>query len=322
MSIRSLSLALLLSCSLSASAAQWNPQKPLKLVVPFPAGGGADTIARTVVDELGKNLGQKIIIENRAGAGGSLGTQLALKEKADGQTLIYVTNGTLGTNPALYPNVGYNVSTDIEPVARLTDITLVMAVNPKRVKATTLKDFLEQASKQPSPMTFSSAGNGTTSHLAGVLLGEKTGIAFEHIPYRGGAASMTDMLAGRIDFTIDVAPNVLPHIESGRLLALGLGSRPNTDISYPAAPISQTEVDGYELFAWDGIAVKKGTPESIVKAISEAVQKTLANDKVRQNLIARGARPVMSTPTQFADFVKNEQKKWGELVKSSRTSLD
>lgn len=322
MSIRSLSLALLLSCSLSASATQWNPQKPLKLVVPFPAGGGADTIARTVVDELGKNLGQKIIIENRAGAGGSLGTQLALKEKSDGQTLIYVTNGTLGTNPALYPNVGYNVSTDIEPVARLTDITLVMAVNPKRIKATTLKDFLELARKQPSPMTFSSAGNGTTSHLAGVLLGEKTGIAFEHIPYRGGAASMTDMLAGRIDFTIDVAPNVLPHIESGRLLALGLGSRPNTDISYPVAPISQAGVDGYELFAWDGIAVKKGTPEPIVKAISEAIQKTLANDRVRQNLIARGARPVMSAPAQFADFVKNEQKKWGGLVKSSRTSLD
>ena len=314
MSIRKFSLALLTFFALSAQAADWPGTKPIKLVVPFPAGGGADIIARTIAPELAKNIGQKIIIENRSGAGGSLGTELALREKADGQTLIYVTNGTLCTNPALYPKVGYDVLRDIKPVARLTDITLVKADN--------VNEFLKLAKNTDMPMTFSSAGNGTTSHLAGVLLSRLTAVNFEHIPYRGGAASMTDLLAGRIDFTIDVAPNVLPHVQSARLTALGLGSARKEDSSNPIKPLSEQGIDGYELFAWDGIAVKAGTPEPIVKALSEAIQKTLSDDKVQQSLKARGAQPIFCTPTEFSDFVQSEQKKWTDLVKTSRTSLD
>ena len=314
MSIRKFSLALLTFFALSAQAADWPGTKPIKLVVPFPAGGGADIIAHTIAPELAKNIGQKIIIENRSGAGGSLGTELALREKADGQTLIYVTNGTLCTNPALYPKVGYDVLRDIKPVARLTDITLVKADN--------VNEFLKLAKNTDMPMTFSSAGNGTTSHLAGVLLSRLTAVNFEHIPYRGGAASMTDLLAGRIDFTIDVAPNVLPHVQSARLTALGLGSARKEDSSNPIKPLSEQGIDGYELFAWDGIAVKAGTPEPIVKALSEAIQKTLSDDKVQQSLKARGAQPIFCTPTEFSDFVQSEQKKWTDLVKTSRTSLD
>ena len=144
-SIRILSLAFCLCASSFAQASEWPAGKPIKLVVPFPAGGGADIIARTISNKLSENIGQKIIIENRAGAGGSLGTEAALREKADGRTLIYVTNGTLGTNPALYTNVGYNAQKDIEPVAKLTEITLVMAVNPKRIPVKNLKDFLQYA---------------------------------------------------------------------------------------------------------------------------------------------------------------------------------
>lgn len=320
-SIRILSLAFCLCTSSFAQASEWPAGKPIKLVVPFPAGGGADIIARMISNKLSENIGQKIIIENRAGAGGSLGTEAALREKADGRTLIYVTNGTLGTKPALYPNIGYNVQKDIEPVARLTEITLVMAVNPKRIPVKNLKDFLQYARSNSKPLTYSSAGNGTTSHLAGVLLSQMTELPFEHIPYRGGAASMTDMLAGRIDFTIDVAPNVLSHVKAQRLTALGLGS-PSSDLSSTIKPISEEGVSGYELFAWDGIAVKKGTPEAIVKKLAQAIQKTLSDKKVQEALTARGAQPVLSTPEEFTQFVASEEKKWGELVKSSRTSLD
>lgn len=316
------SLALSLSVPLYAGDIAWPGNKPLKLIVPFPAGGGADIIARTVSEELSKNIGQKIIVENRAGAGGSLGTQWALREKNDGNTLIYVTNGTLCTNSALYPKVGYDVNHDIEPVARLTDITLVMAVNPKRVAVKSFSEFLDQAAKSTERFTFSSAGNGTTSHLAGVLLGQQTGIAFEHIPYRGGAASMTDLLAGRIDFTIDVAPNVLPHVEASRLLALGSGSKSIKGAELTIEPLKKQGLKDYELFAWDGIAVKKGTPKVIVKKLSEAIEKTLANERVRQSLLARGAEPVKSSPEEFARFLQSEQKKWAELVKNSQTSLD
>ena len=287
-SIRILSLAFCLCTSSFAQASEWPAGKPIKLVVPFPAGGGADIIARTISNKLSENLGQKIIIENRAGAGGSLGTEAALREKANGRTLIYVTNGTLGTNPALYTNVGYDVQKDIEPVARLTEITLVMAVNPKRIPVKNLKDFLQYARSNSKPLTYSSAGNGTTSHLASVLLSQMTELPFEHIPYRGGAASMTD----------------------------------TSDLSSTIKPISEEGVSGYELFAWDGIAVKKGTPEAIVKKLAQAIQKTLTDKKVQEALIARGARPILSTPEEFTQFVASEEKKWGELVKSSRTSLD
>lgn len=320
-SIGIFSLALALTLPLSAHA-EWPQGKPIKLVVPFPAGGGADIIARTLSEELSKNIGQKIIIENRAGAGGSLGTEMALNEKADGRTLIYVTNGTLGTNPVLYPNVGYNVDEDIEPVARLTEISLIMAVNRRRVNVQTLADFLSYAQKSSVPLTYSSAGNGTTSHLAGVLLGKLTRLPFEHIPYRGGAASITDVLAGRIDFTIDVAPNVWPHVEAGRLTALGLGANHSQNLASDLDTIAENGVPGYELFAWDGIVVRKGTPEPIVKALSEAIEKTLANEKIQKKLIARGAYPVQSTPESFRLFVTAEKKKWAELVKTSQTSLD
>ena len=320
-SIGLFSLALALTLPLSAHA-EWSQGKPIKLVVPFPAGGGADIIARTLSEELSKNIGQKIIIENRAGAGGSLGTEIALREKADGRTLIYVTNGTLGTNPVLYPNVGYNVDQDIEPVARLTEISLVMAVNSKRIKVQTLADFLSYAQKSSVPLTYSSAGNGTTSHLAGVLLGKLTHLPFEHIPYRGGAASITDVLAGRIDFTIDVAPNVWPHVQAGRLTALGLGANHSYNLSSDLRTIAENGVPGYELFAWDGIVVRKGTPEPIVKALSEAFEKIFFFVKIQENLIARGAYPVQSTPEGFRLFLTAEKKKWAELVKTSQTSLD
>lgn len=312
----------LLFIPLSSAANDWPGNKPLTLVVPFPAGGGADIIARTISDELSKNIGQKIIIENRAGAGGSLGTELALREKADGRTLIYVTNGTLATNTALYPKVGYNVEKDIEPVARLTEITLVMAINPKRIPVTNLSDFLTWAQTQSTPLTYSSAGNGTSSHLAGVLFGQISQVPIEHIPYRGGAASITDVLAGRIDFTIDVAPNVLPHVQAHRLLALGSGSKSFDSDHLNIRTLSEEGLQGYELFAWDGIAVKKGTPESIVKALSVAINKTLSNQKIQKALQIRGAKPVQSTPEDFAHFVVLERKKWSELVKNSKTTLD
>ena len=156
----------------------------------------------------------------------------------------------------------------------------------------------------------------------GVLLGKLTRLPFEHIPYRGGAASITDVLAGRIDFTIDVAPNVWPHVQAGRLTALGLGANHSYTLSSDLETIAENGVPGYELFAWDGIVVRKGTPEPIVKTLSEAVEKTLANEEIQKKLIARGAYPVQSTPESFRLFVTAEKKKWAELVKTSQTSLD
>lgn len=306
----------------SFAADQWPAGKPIRLIVPFPAGGGADTIIRTISDELSRNIGQKIIIENRPGAGGCLGTEYALKGKADGRTLLYVTNGTLGINPALYPKIGYDALNDIEPVARLTEISLIMAVNPQRHDVKSLKDFLSSARASATAWTYASAGNGTSSHLAGVMLSEISGINFRHIPYRGGAASMLDVLAGRVDFVIEVSPNILTHIQAGKLRALGRSSAAADKATQNIPAMSSSGLQGYELSAWDGIAVKKGTPVEIVQALNRAVEQTLQNPKVRNALIARGAMPVKANSEEFSKFIVSEHQKWRQLVKKSRTSLD
>ncbi len=299
----------------------WPQAKEIRLVVPFPAGGGADTLARIIAPELATRLGQTVIVENIAGAGGSLGTEQASRAKNDGYTLLYVTNGTLGTNPALYPHVGYDPLKDFAPIARLTEITMVMSVNPKRHSETSLKDFLNKARASSQPLTFSSAGNGTTSHLAGVMLSNLTGITFEHIPYRGGAASMTDMLGGRIDFTIDVAPNTLVHVDAKKLTALGSGSAQPLKSHPEIAPIAKT-VPGFELFAWDGIVVQKGTNPKIIKELNLALQEALKTEKVKSAYLNRGAEVVESTPEGFRVFIQSETKKWADLVRTSKTKLD
>ena len=306
------------SASLADEPKAWPEEKRIRLVVPFPAGGGADTLSRIIAPELSKVLNQTVYIDNRAGAGGSLGTATALKDKADGYTLIYVTNGTMGTNAALYPRLGYDVAKDFAPVARLTNIVLAMVVNPERIKAKSLNEFLVLAQKAQHPMTFASSGNGTTSHLAGVLLAQQTELPFEHIAYPGGAAAMTDVLAGRVDFMIDVAPNAMPQVQSQKLIALGVTSAARVDRFANVPTLNEAGVKGYELFAWDGIVVKAGTDKLIVEKLNAAIQTVLKTPAVAEALEARGAQPQTSTPESFAQFIAQEHVKWTDLVKQSK----
>ena len=323
---RRLTAAALCLCAIFSTSASfadepeaWPQEKRIRLVVPFPAGGGADTLARIIAPELSKVLNQTVYIDNRAGAGGSLGTAAALKDKADGYTLIYVTNGTMGTNAALYPRLGYDVAKDFTPVARLTDIVLAMVVNPERIKAKSLNEFLALAQKAQHPMTFASSGNGTTSHLAGILFAQHTGLPFEHIAYPGGAAAMTDILAGRVDFMIDVAPNTMPQVQSQKLVTLGVTSASRVNRWADVPTLSEAGLKSYELFAWDGIVVKAGTDRRIVEKLNEAIQTVLETPAVAQTLAARGAQPQTSTPESFARFIATEHVKWTNLVKQSKT---
>lgn len=319
--LKKIFLAILCSALSGAALAgsnAWPAEKKIRFVVPFPAGGGADIIARLIAPALSRELGQTIYIDNRSGAGGSLGTQAALKEPADGYTLIYVTNGTLATNLALYPNVGYEPLRDMRPVSRLTHLPLLLVT---KHDCADLKTFLSRAKTDSPAWTFSSAGNGTTSHLAGVYLSKLTGIGFEHIPYRGGAASITDVLAARIDFTIDVAPNTLAHVKAGALKSLGISSRQRLDSAPDVAAIADT-VPGYELYAWDGIAVKSGTDEFIVEKLRKAVEKILADPQMVQALAQRGAQVADNRTQRFEDFVQSEQQKWRSLVQEAQARRD
>ena len=316
--IASAMIGLFLSSSATAQtdASPWPTQKKIRLIVPFPAGGGADAIARIVAPALAEELGQSIYIDNRAGAAGSLGTQTALREKADGYTLIYVTNGTLITNPSLYAQVDYKLD-DFMPVARLTDLPLVLAVRKQPDAPTSVEEFLTRAKKSDTSLRYGSAGIGTTSHFAAVMLSECTGLTFEHIPYRGGFASMTDLLAGRIDFTIDVATNTMPHVKAGALIALGLSTQCKNPEMNNIAMLGQ-QLPGYQLSAWDGIAVKAGTSPIIVKQLSEAINRTLERPEVVEALTLRGAELVKSSPESFKDFIESEKPRWDHLVESAK----
>ncbi len=303
------------------SAAEVYPAKPLRLIVPFPAGGGADTLARLVMAQTSKELGQAIVIENLSGAGGNVGSQAAAKAAADGYTLLYGTNGTFGINHSLYKHPGFDPLQDFVPVAQLTRIGTMVVVRPG-LKVSTLPELLKLLKSNPGKYTFASAGNGTTSHLATELLKASAGLSIVHVPYRGGAPAITDLLGGQVDMMIDVIPNLMPNVRAGRLRALAV-STANRVASLPDVPtISESGLTGFEVSAWDGIFVPKRTSPDVIARLHAAIRKALGDPGLRRQLTERGAEPVSSSPTEFNRFVKLELDRWGAAVKRSGASVD
>ena len=294
---------------------------PLTVVVPFPPGGGGDTLARAAIDPVAKVLGEKVVVVNRPGAGGNIGTSQVVRAPADGRTFGYVTNGIYCVNPHLYGTKTFDPMKDLMPVGQLSVISLVMVLNPKAIAGVTdFASLLEKARMAPGSVPFASAGVGTTSHMAGALLSERTGIDFQHIPHAGGAAAITEVLAGRIPFMIDVMPNVMPHIQAGTLKALAV-TTPERSPLLPDVPVfAELGVKDCTLFAWDGFVAPKGTSAADIDRFSKALNKALAESDVAQRFKKRGAITVQDTPTEFAAFVKDEAPRWEALVKTVRST--
>jgi tripartite-type tricarboxylate transporter receptor subunit TctC len=297
------------------------PAKPIRLIVPFPAGGGADTLARLVMAHTAKELGQVIVIENLAGAGGNVGSHAAAKAPADGYTLLYGTNGTFGINHTLYKHPGFDPLRDFEPVTQLTRIAAMVVVRPG-LQVATLPELLKLLKSNPGKYTFASAGNGTTSHLAAELLKASADLSIVHVPYRGGAPAITDLLGGQVDMMIDVIPNLIPNVRSGRLRALAVSTAHRVP-SLPDVPtISESGLPGFDVSAWDGVFVPKGTPPQVIARLQAALRKALDAPQLRQQLIERGAEPFSSSPAEFSRVVKSELERWGLVVKRSGASVD
>lgn len=291
----------------------------VRLVVPFPAGGGGDVLARSVEQLFSKAYGAKFVVDNRPGAGGNVGTRQVAVAKPDGMTLGYVTNGIMCVNAHLYDEMGFDPMKDLVPVGLSTEIGLMAVLNPNAIPGVTdLKSLLAYAKANPGKVDFASSGNGTTSHLAGLYFAERTGTVLQHIPYRGGAAAMLDVLSGRIPLMIDVAPNAIPHVEAGKLVPLGV----TTAERLPSAPnvptLQEAGIDGFLLSAWDGFVLPKGTPEKTVKAFNAALQAALKDEAVAKRLAARGAVVKPGTPEDFRAFIEREAPKWASLVKTIR----
>ncbi|WP_298235230.1 tripartite tricarboxylate transporter substrate binding protein [uncultured Azohydromonas sp.] len=302
-------------------AAESYPSKPIRLIVPFPAGGGGDTLARLVMTRVAKELGQTIVIENIAGAGGNVGSQAATRAPNDGYTLLYGTNGTFAINHALYKRTGFDPLHDFEPVSGLSKIAALVTVRPE-MNVSTFQELLALLKSKPGKYTYASAGNGTTSHLATELLKSSAGVSMVHVPYRGGAPAITDLLGGQVDVMIDVMPNTGPQVQSGRLRALAVSTAQRLPNMPNVPTIAESGVPGFDVSAWDGIFVPKGTPAPIVAKLQAAIRKVLTDQETRQQLLERGAVAAPTTPEEMSRFVKAEIDRWGAVVKRSGATIE
>lgn len=297
------------------------PNKPIRLIVPFPPGGGGDTLARLVMNRAARELGQPLVVDNVPGAGGNVGAQAAARAPADGYSLFYGTNGTHAINHALYKAPGFNPVKDFEAISRLTRIGALVVVRPG-LEVTTFTELLKLIRSQPGKITFASAGNGTTSHLAGEMLKSQANLNMVHVPYRGGAPAMTDLIGGQVDLMIDVMPNTAPQVRGGRVKGLAVSTAQRVSSFADLPTIAESGVPGFDVGAWDAVFAPAGTPRSVVDKVHAAIQKALADPELRQQLSSRGSEPSPTTPQELNQFVSSEMERWGAAVRRSGASVD
>ena len=314
-------IAGLVSVAATLTFAQSYPDKPIKLVVPFPPGGGADNLARSVMPRVGEILGQAIVIENRPGAGGNVGAEAVARAPADGYTLLYGTNGTHGINQALYAKTGFEPVKDFATVSRMSYIPAMLVVIPS-VPANTLKELLAYLKANPDKVSFASAGNGTTSHMAGEMFKRMAGVDIQHIPYKGGGPAITGLLGGEVQLMIDLTANLSAQVKAGKLKAIAVTSTSRVP-TFPDLPtMEEAGLAGFEITASDGIYAPAGTPRAIIDKLNAAMKQALTETPVVGRLAARGAVAIYSTPEAQLQHITRELPQWTRLVKDSGAKVD
>ena len=295
--------------------------KPVRLIVPFTPGGSTDILARALAPKLAAALGVNVIVDNRPGAGGSLGAAEVAKADPDGQTLLMGHIGTLAVNPALYPKLAYDPVKSFTPVAWVARVPNVLVV-PATSQARHFKEFVEAVKARPGRFTFSSGGNGSAAHITFEFLKLRAKLFMLHIPYRGTAPSVTDLIAGQVDATFTGAPAVLPHVKSGRLRALAVSSAQRIPALPDVPTVAESGYPGFEADQWYGVVAPAGTPAAVVARLNAEINKALALPEVAQQLAVEGAVPTPNTPQAFAALIKGEGPRWAEVVKAGNVKPD
>ena len=329
MTIKFFAYSLIFATNLIAAQAisqpAW-PTKPVKIVVPFAPGGTTDILARAMAPELSKAFGQTFIVENKAGAGGNLGSDIVAKSAADGYTILMGTVGTHGINVALYEKMPFDPVKDFAPITLIAGVPNVMVINAdkaKQLNINTVADFIKVAKASPGKLNMASSGNGTSIHLAGELFKSMSGTYLVHFPYRGSGPALLDLVGGTMDVMFDNLPSALPHIKSGKLKALAVTSGQRSAVLPDVPTIEEAgNLKGYEASSWFGLLAPAGTPPDIVNRLQQESAKAMNNPAVKEKLLAQGAIPGGNTPADFSKMIGFEIKKWAQVVKVSGAKVD
>jgi len=306
----------LLGVSPAACAGDGFPQRPVQMVVPFPAGGTTDIIGRSVGQQLGARWGQPIVLENRGGAGGNIGTEFVIKAAADGYTWSINTAAPMAINPHLYDNLAFDPLDALVPMVRIADVQNVLVVN-NDVPAATLDEFIAYARSRREPMFYGSTGVGTAAHLTGFMMAQRAGFEATHVPYRG-AAALTDLIGGRVQFMFATLPSVIGHLRDGKLRALAVSSAKRSKVLPDLKTVAEQGFPGFDTGTWYGLFAPKGTPRSVIDKVNKDVNDILADPAVQRSMLEAGAEPAGGyTPEQFGEFVRGESDRWREIVKTS-----
>jgi tripartite-type tricarboxylate transporter receptor subunit TctC len=304
---------------ISDAAALDYPTRPVRWVVGYPPGGTTDILARLIGQYLSEKLGQQFIVENKPGAGNNIATEAVIHSPPDGYTLLFV-NPANGINTSLYKKLSFNFPRDIAPIAGIARVPNVMEVNPN-VPAKTVAEFIAYAKANPSKVNLASSGNGTSVHLSGELFMAMTGVKLTHVPYRGSAPALTDMIAGQVQVLFDNLPSSIEHVRAGKLRALAVTTEKRSD-ALPDVPTVAETVPGYEASAWFGMGAPKGTPPEVIAVLNKTINEALADPNIKARLAEMGGMPMGGTPADFGKIIVDETEKWRKVVEFAGASVD
>jgi tripartite-type tricarboxylate transporter receptor subunit TctC len=314
-------LIALLAFAVQGALAQGYPSKPIHLIVPFPPGGPTDIVGRLVAQKLSEGFGQPVVVDNRPGAGGTVGSTAAAKAAADGYTLLYGSTSTLAIAPSLYHDLAYDPRSAFAPISLVSRGAIIAAVNAQ-VPARTLQEFIALAKKTPGTLSYASAGSGTPPHLAAELFKSIAGVDVLHVPYKGGAPAINDLVGGQVQAIFEGQVVLLPHIKSGRVRALAITGA-KRDAALPDVPtFAQAGLPQYDAYFWSGLVAPGGTPADIVGKLNAVLVRALNTAEVREALLRQGLAPAGTTPAEFAAFIGSEVERWGRVAKASGAKVE
>ena len=300
--------------------AQGYPNKAVRLVVPSAAGGSTDTISRILGQSLTGALGTSVIVDNRPGAGGNIGSEIVAKAPPDGYTLL-IPYGGFAVNPTLYRKLAFDPIRDFEPVIQICNVTGILVVHPA-LPVRTVKDLIALARARPGELNFASAGSGTVTHLAGELFKSMAGVNIVHVPYRGSGPALNDVLGGQVPLMFANVPGTIQHVQSGRLRVLGVNSAARSPLLPNVPTVAEAGVPGYEASTWFGVLAPAGTPRDVVGKLNTEIARVLRTQEMLAHLNSEGATAVGKSPEQFASFIRAEIEKWGKVVRASGARVD